>query len=185
MTTGMVRGDFSFLLMAGGVALLLGFLVPSACAEQPSLLSDKPTAPMDATLRTGLSGEQIVEHVSPSVALILVGQGGEQATAVGSGVIVKPDGKLLTALHLVKGADTVQVRLKNGEIYDRVDLMIHPASGTIVGSGKVIAWDFAPLKVMGTRVAHTWPFMCAPRVGPVCRDIFVIFSVFYPGVRGW
>ena len=82
-----------------------------------------------------------MERVSPSVVLILVGQGGEQATAVGSGVIVKPDGILLTALHLVKGADTVQVRLKNGEIYDHVDLMIHPASGTIVGSGKVIAWD--------------------------------------------
>ncbi len=123
MTTGMVRGDFSFLLVAGSLALLLGFLVPSACAEQPSLLSDKLTAPQDATLQTGLSGEQIVEHVSPSVALILVGQGGEQATAVGSGVIVKPDGILLTALHLVKGADTVQVRLKNGEIYDRVELI--------------------------------------------------------------
>ena len=111
------------MLVAGGIALLLGFLVPSACAEQPSLLSDKPTASQDAALQTGLSGEQIVERVSPSVALILVGQGGEQATAVGSGVIVKPDGILLTALHLVKGADTVQVRLKNGEIYDRVELI--------------------------------------------------------------
>lgn len=123
MTTGMVRGDFSFLVVAGGVALLLGFLVPSACAEQPSLLSDKPTASNATDLPAGLSGQQIVERVSPSVVLILVGRGGEQASAIGSGVIVKPEGILLTALHLVKGADTVQVRLKNGEIYDRVELI--------------------------------------------------------------
>lgn len=35
MTTGMMRGDFSFLVLAGGIALLLGYLVPNADAEQP------------------------------------------------------------------------------------------------------------------------------------------------------
>jgi S1-C subfamily serine protease len=110
-------------MVAGVVTPLLGFLLPCACAQQADLQSDKPTVSQAAALPASLSGEQIVERVSPSVALILVGQGGEQASAVGSGVVVKPEGILLTALHLVKGADTVQVRLKNGEIYDHVELI--------------------------------------------------------------
>ena len=90
MTTGIVRGDYSFLVLAGAIALVLGFLAPSAGAEQPSLLANQATASSAAGLSNALSGEQIVECVSPSVVLILVGRGGEQATAVGSGVIVWP-----------------------------------------------------------------------------------------------
>ena len=123
MTTSMVRERLRVLITAGITAALLSFLLPRACAQQATPQSDPRTVSQVAELPSGLSGEQIVERVSPSVVLILVGQGGEQASAVGSGVIVKPDGVLLTALHLVKGADTVQVRLKNGEIYDRVELM--------------------------------------------------------------
>jgi S1-C subfamily serine protease len=111
------------LITVGIAVALLSFLLPCACAQQAAPQSDKQTPSQAAGLPSGLSGEQIVERVSPSVVLILVGEGGEQLSAVGSGVIVKPDGVLLTALHLVKGADTVQVRLKNGDIYDRVELI--------------------------------------------------------------
>ncbi len=69
------------------------------------------------------TGEQVVDRVSPSVVLILVGQEGEQASGVGSGLVVRSDGILLTAYHLVKGAPDVQVRFKNGEVYDKVDVI--------------------------------------------------------------
>jgi len=70
-----------------------------------------------------LSGDQIVERVSPAVAVILTGNALGELTGVGSAVAVRPDGVLLTAYHVLKNAQQAQVRLKNGEIYDRVELI--------------------------------------------------------------
>src|SRR6267143_701395 len=70
-----------------------------------------------------LSGDQVVERVSPSAVSILVGKGDGQVAGVASGVIIRSDGVILTANHVVKGMREVQVRLKSGEIYDQVELM--------------------------------------------------------------
>jgi Trypsin-like peptidase domain len=75
------------------------------------------------TTAPALSGEQVVYHVSPAVVLILVSTGNGQVSAIGSGLIVRPDGIVLTANHVVKGMREVQVRLKNGDVYDRVELI--------------------------------------------------------------
>src|SRR5713226_9491056 len=70
-----------------------------------------------------LSGDQVVERVSPSAVSILVGKGDGQVAGVASGVIIRSDGVILTANHVVRGMREVQVRLKSGEIYDQVELM--------------------------------------------------------------
>ena len=70
-----------------------------------------------------LSGEKIVEKTMSSVVLVLTGKGDGLLSNLGSGVIVRNDGVILTAYHVVKDATQVQVRLKNGEIYDKVDLL--------------------------------------------------------------
>jgi serine protease Do len=70
-----------------------------------------------------LSGEQVVERVSASAVSILVGKGDGQVAGVASGVIIRSDGIILTANHVVKGMREVQVRLKNGEMYDQVELI--------------------------------------------------------------
>src|SRR3972149_5662130 len=70
-----------------------------------------------------LSGEEITERAAPAVVLILVGEGGERPTGVASGVILRADGIILTAYHVVKDALQVQVRLQSGEIYDEVELV--------------------------------------------------------------
>jgi S1-C subfamily serine protease len=70
-----------------------------------------------------LSGEQVVERVSPSAVSILVGRGDGQVAGVASGVIIRSDGIILTANHVVRGMREVQVRLKNGERYDQVELI--------------------------------------------------------------
>jgi len=70
-----------------------------------------------------LSGDQVVERVSPSAVSILVGKGDGQVAGVASGVIIRTDGVILTANHVVKGMREVQVRLKSGEIYDQVELI--------------------------------------------------------------
>lgn len=72
---------------------------------------------------TPLTSEQVINRISPSVVLVLTGQGGGRLEAIGSGVIVRENGLLLTAYHLIKNAHEVQVRLKNGETYDKVELL--------------------------------------------------------------
>jgi S1-C subfamily serine protease len=69
------------------------------------------------------SAEEVTSRVSPSVVLILVGERGASASGLGSGLIVEPEGIILTAYHVVKDAKQVQVRLKNGEIFDDVELL--------------------------------------------------------------
>ncbi len=75
------------------------------------------------TTAPALSGDHVVERVSPAAVSILVGKGDGQVTGVGSGVIIRSDGVILTANHVVKGMREVQVRLKSGEIYDQVELI--------------------------------------------------------------
>src|SRR5215831_11120249 len=70
-----------------------------------------------------LSGDQVVERVSPSAVSILVGKGDGLVAGVASGVIIRSDGVILTANHVVRGMREVQVRLKSGEIYDQVELI--------------------------------------------------------------
>lgn len=58
-----------------------------------------------------------------SVVQVLTGQGDGQLESRGAGVIIRTDGVILTSFELVKHATQVQVRLANGEIFDRVDLL--------------------------------------------------------------
>ncbi|MEK7406928.1 MAG: S1C family serine protease [Acidobacteriota bacterium] len=70
-----------------------------------------------------LSGDQVLDRVSPSVVLVLAGRGDGQVATAGTGLIVRADGVVLTTNHAVNGMREVQVRLKNGEVYDRVELI--------------------------------------------------------------
>lgn len=65
---------------------------------------------------------RVARTVTPSVVLIKAGADGN-TTAQGTGVIVREDGVILTAYHLVKDAVQVQVVTKDGETFDRVQLL--------------------------------------------------------------
>ena len=75
------------------------------------------------TTAPALSGDQVVERVSPAAVSILVGKGDGQLAGVASGVIIRGDGVILTANHVVRGMREVQVRLKSGEVHDQVELI--------------------------------------------------------------
>src|SRR5438445_9102289 len=64
----------------------------------------------------------ISESIRESIVTILIEDNGPPR-AVGAGVIVRADGLVLTAYHLVKGARIIQVRLRNGETFDRAKLV--------------------------------------------------------------
>lgn len=99
-----------------------------------------------------LSGDQVVERVSPSAVSILVGKGDGQLAGVGSGVVVRSDGVILTANHVVKGMREVQVRLKSGEIFDQVEL-IPPMNGATLrhSASRPLGFQCFPLATPLTR----------------------------------
>ncbi len=101
------------------VLIVAGVFFASSAKAQ----SSQATHPSDALHQLNDSVEALVNRISPSVVQILVsgygsseevGQGqtslviGKQRT-IGSGVIVDPDGYIVTNGHVVKGAEKIQV----------------------------------------------------------------------------
>ena len=72
---------------------------------------------------SGQGSGDVMQRAEQSMALILVGNGGGRVQSVSAGVVIRADGIVLTAYHPLKGAAEVQVRLRDGEVYDQVDLI--------------------------------------------------------------
>jgi S1-C subfamily serine protease len=67
-------------------------------------------------------GEMAAENSVDSVVTILLASD-KQSHEVGSGLVVRSDGYILTAYHLIKDAREIQVRLRNGETYDEAEII--------------------------------------------------------------
>jgi len=70
-----------------------------------------------------LTSQQIFEKTAAASVTILTGEGAGRLSGIATGVIVSRDGVILTALHAVKGSAEVQVRLANGDVFDRVQML--------------------------------------------------------------
>lgn len=70
-----------------------------------------------------LDASAIFSRAKAATVIILAGEGAGRLHAIGTGVLISPDGVLLTALHNVKDAAEVQVRLVTGEVFDNVQLL--------------------------------------------------------------
>jgi len=70
-----------------------------------------------------LTADQIVERASPSVALVLATRPAGETVLVGTALVVRENGVLLTTNHLIKDAEAVQIRFKSGEVFDTVQLL--------------------------------------------------------------
>lgn len=68
------------------------------------------------------SSFSIGDNVRDSIVTVLAAGDGEPL-AVGSGVVVRADGLIVTAYHLVKDARGISVKLRNGEVYDRAEVV--------------------------------------------------------------
>ena len=138
------------------VLTVLLFSQEAAFAQQTALSNDN------------LSNEKIVEKTVSSVVLVLTGKGAGVLDKTGSGVVVRSDGVILTAYHVVKDATQVQVRLKNGEIYDKVDLL-----------GYDERRDVAAIKIAATNLTAAVVNVEEPTVG---GKVFVVSN---PQNLGW
>jgi S1-C subfamily serine protease len=80
-------------------------------APQPARPSSSDSRLLDAYSRAVVD---VVDAVSPAVVHIQVDRPGRGGPATGSGVVVSPDGLLLTNNHVVEGARKVTVTLSDG-----------------------------------------------------------------------
>lgn len=67
--------------------------------------------------------KDIFDRTKAATVIILSGEGAGRLQSIATGVIISKDGVLLTALHAIEGAAEVQVRMANGEVFDRVELL--------------------------------------------------------------
>jgi hypothetical protein len=70
-----------------------------------------------------LDDQEVFHQAEQAMAFILVGDGNGHLLGESTGVVIRSDGIVLAPYHHVKGAAEVQVRLRNGEIYDQVELV--------------------------------------------------------------
>ena len=89
---------------------------PPRCPSRPTPTTARPSPRSSPTTRSPSAA--VADAVAPAVVQIEIGQG------LGSGVIYDPDGLILTAAHVVEGADTVTVRMADGSSEE----------GTVVGT---------------------------------------------------
>ncbi len=76
-----------------------------------------------ASAQSSLTTQDVLAKAKSANVSILTGEGAGRLQGIATGVIVSPDGLILTALHVIKNASEVQVRLANGEVFDRVQLL--------------------------------------------------------------
>jgi serine protease Do len=117
--TKIARKKFDKELRIALMVIAAGALIAPSARSQAPQASRVP----DALHQLNDSVEALVQRVSPSVVQVLVsgygstGEAGQGQTsivigrqrAIGSGVVVDPDGYIVTNAHVVKGAEKIQV----------------------------------------------------------------------------
>jgi S1-C subfamily serine protease len=112
-------------LVATGVTL---GLVELTGEDAPAAQPEAPPASVELDGEFNEVVPAVAQAVTPSVVSITVeGVGGQdlpfggpgpQREGLGSGVIYREDGYILTNHHVINGAETVRVRLSSGEVFD-------------------------------------------------------------------
>lgn len=65
----------------------------------------------------------VAKKVLPAV--VYIQRKGTGTKGFGSGFIVSPDGKIVTALHVVSGTSALSITLPNGDVYDNVTVLAY------------------------------------------------------------
>ena len=121
---------------------------PAALIDaRDSAEQDASTAPPPAALASLPSISDLVHEVEPAVVSIAVESVSRgmffdfNDENAGTGVVIRPDGYIVTNYHVIQGAHAIKVTLSNGDTYD----------ATVIGYDRVT--DLAALKIEAADLA--------------------------------
>jgi len=117
-------------------AAVLWLLVAVACG--PGAASAAEDSQVSSAAATSDTVEVLAQAAPAIVTVMGTNAQGEQET-LGSGMIVRGDGVVVTAWHVVSQATAVRVKLRSGTSYQADGLLCWDTE-----------WDFAALKIAGT-----------------------------------
>jgi serine protease Do len=125
----------------------IGLVVTSCVVTPPSSASGYLS--IDEGIGTELSNQELVAEVAPAVVSIVVEavaynffQQPVPETGAGSGIVISPDGYVVTNNHVVEGAQKVTVTLNDGSVFD----------ATIVGTDAQT--DLAVVKIGASNLSY-------------------------------
>lgn len=108
---------------------------------------DRDTLLLDAYSQAVVS---VVDTVGPSVVSVSVGKNGNNRAAdqvgAGSGVVIAPDGYILTNDHVIQKADTLEVVLTDGSRFSATPIGTDPATDIAVIRANT---NFLPCSALG------------------------------------
>lgn len=90
----------------------------------------------------------LVKAMSPAVVFIGNVDKNGKVTSIGSGFVVDPSGVIVTNYHVIEGAHDAQIKMQDGEIYDRVEVVDYDARRDIAVL-KVRAFKPLPALTLG------------------------------------
>jgi S1-C subfamily serine protease len=130
------------LILTGAIALAAG----AAAGGLISGLNRTTAATATATSKTMLTTSQIATRVDPALVDVVSTDGLQQATSEGTGIVLTPNGEILTNNHVIEGATSIKVTdVGNGKTYtatvvgydashDVAVLQLQGASGLTIAS---------------------------------------------------
>jgi S1-C subfamily serine protease len=110
MSRAIVRGILSAVVLL----LPIQLTAQTAPAKRPRPQPTSNPAPAKLTIK------EIVQRESPAIVAIYNMDSRGDVRSTGTGFIVMSEGIIITNYHVIEGAHDAQIKLKNGEVFDRV-----------------------------------------------------------------
>ncbi len=142
----------SAVLASGGTALVVTALVPHTVAPAATTAPGQAASTGSTTVQT-VDLTEVIAQAQKTVVTItadgLSGSGfspfGAPTSGIGSGVIITPNGYILTNRHVVEGAQTLSVALENGKTYPAT--LIEQSKTKDLALIKIDATGLTPAKI--------------------------------------
>jgi serine protease Do len=136
-----------YVIIAVLLIVVISLVATRLIGNSPSSASGYLT--VDDSVDAGISSQELVARVAPAVVSIVVETVSYNSrlqavpeTGAGSGIIITPDGYIVTNDHVVAGAENVTVTLSNGSVF--------PA--TIVGTD--VQTDLAVIRIVANNLSY-------------------------------